>query len=80
MKKKKKKKKNPWTLSENEKVMEHENDNNTNYNWCAFQRVRKRAGKVGNQKMSQEYPNYSMVKISQNTEKSSRDLLSLRLQ
>ena len=36
-------------------------------------------GGLGNKRMSGDHPNYSIINISQNTEKSHGDLLSLRL-
>ena len=43
----------PWQRSKN--VMEHESDDDINYNWCdrnGPQRLGKGSGKVGNQRMS----------------------------
>ena len=59
------------------KAMEHESNSNTNYNWCTrnnLQRLGKGAGRVGNWRMSQDHPNYSIVKIGQNIEKSPGEL------
>ena len=39
-----------------------------------LQRLGKRARRVGNRKTSRDQPNYSIIKIDQNTEKSSGDL------
>ena len=63
------------------KVMEHEGDSDTNYNWCTWnspQRFGKETGRTGNWRMCQDSPNYNITKIGQNTEKSPGDLLSLR--
>ena len=57
--------------------MEHEGEGDTNCNWCTWkdpQRFNKGAGRVENQRMSQDHPNYSIVKIGHNTEKSLGDL------
>ena len=59
------------------KVMEQESDDNTSYNWCSrndCQRLGKKTWIVGNQRTSRDRPNYSITKISQNTEKSPRNL------
>ena len=48
----------------------------------ALGRIGKETGRVGNRRTSRDYPNYSNVKISQNTELSPEDLkylLFLRL-
>ena len=37
-------------------------------------------GGLGNKKTSRGFPNFSMIKIGQNTEKSPGDLMSLKLQ
>ena len=42
-------------------------------------RLSKRTKGVGNRRMSGDHPNYSIVEVGQNTEKSPRDLLSLKL-
>ena len=61
-----------WEL----KKLEHEGDNDTNYNWCTWndpQRIGKGTGRLGN-KTSGYHLDYSIIKISQNTKKSSGDL------
>ena len=66
----------------NDKNMEHENDGDTNCNWCAqysHQRIGKGSGRVGNKNTSRDHPNDSTVKISQNTEKSPGDLRRLAI-
>ena len=53
--------------------MEHEGEGNTNCNCCTWkdpQIFGKSSGRVGNRRMSRDHPNKSIVKISQNTEKS----------
>ena len=53
--------------------MEHENDGDTNCNPCVqytHQRSGKGTGVLGNKRMSGDHPNYSIIKIGQNTEKS----------
>ena len=62
------------------KVMENESDCNTTDNWYTqngFQRLGKMVGRAGYQRMNQDNSNYSMIKIDQNTEKSSGDLRRL---
>ena len=56
--------------------MEHESDGDTNCN-CAFgshKRIGTGIGGFGNKRTSRDHPNYSIVKIGQNTEKSPGDL------
>ena len=51
--------------------MEHEGDGDTNCNWYTWnnpQMIGKGAGRVGNQRMSQDYLNYGIIKIGKNTE------------
>ena len=51
--------------------MEHEGDSDTNCNGCTWnnlQGLSKRAGGVGNQRMSEDHPNYSIIEVGQNTE------------
>ena len=58
--------------------MEHESDGFTDCNrcsWYSHQRIIKRTG--GHDRTSEDYPNYSIVKIGQNTEKSPGDLRRL---
>ena len=45
--------------------------------WYSHQRIGKRSGGNGNKRSSVEHPNYSTVKIGQNTEKSPGDLRRL---
>ena len=64
------------------KATEHEGNGDTNCNWRTWndlQRLGKRAGRVRNRTTNRNYLNYSIVDISQNTEKSPGDLLLLRL-
>ena len=59
------------------KTMEHESDGNTNCNrctWYSHQRINKGTGGLGNKRTSGDHPNYSIVEIGQNTEKSPGDL------
>ena len=71
------------TLMENWKTLQRENDGDTNCNWrVRYSRLRIGTGSrgLGNKRMSGDYQNYSIIKISQNTEKSPwGDLLSLKL-
>ena len=50
------------------KTVEHESDDYINHNWCYW---------YSNQRMGGDHPNYSIVKIGQNTEKNLGDLGSL---
>ena len=57
--------------------MEHESDGNTNYNWSPWsnlQRIGKSAGRLGNKRASRDHPDFNIIKIGQNTEKSPGDL------
>ena len=52
----------------------------TNCNWCSWyshQRIGTRTGGLGNKGMSGDYPNYSIIEISQNTKISPGDLRRL---
>ena len=60
--------------------MEHENDGDTSCNWCLWyshRRIIKKTGGLGNAETSGDHPNYSIIEIGQNTEKSSGDLRRL---
>ena len=60
--------------------MEHESDGDTNCNWhtrYCHQRIDTRTGGLGNKRTSEDQPNYSIVEIGQNTEKSPGDLRRL---
>ena len=60
--------------------MEHESDDYTNLNWCSWynhQRIGSRIGRLGNNRTGGDCPNYSIVEIGQNTEKSPGDLRRL---
>ena len=66
----------------NKKTMEHEGDSDSSCNWCAWynpQRIGKETGRLGNKRTSGDQPNYSIIKIGQNTAKSPRDLRRLAL-
>ena len=57
--------------------MEHESDVYTNYNWCSWyihRRIIKMTGGLRNKGMSGDHPNYCIIEIGQNTEKSPGDL------
>ena len=56
--------------------MEHEADGDANCNRCAWnnpQKIGKGTERLGN-KTSGDHPNYSIIKIGQNTEERSEDL------
>ena len=64
------------------KTVEHESDVYTNYNWCylySHQRIHKETGELGNKRTSGDHPNYLIVEIDQNTEKSPGYLRKLAL-
>ena len=57
--------------------MEHEGDNYTNRDWCfwySYQRIIKGTGVLGGWMTSGDHPDYSIINIGQNTEKSPGDL------
>ena len=57
------------------KTVEHESDDYTNCNWCSwYSRQRIGTGTGGNNRTSCSHPNYSIIEIGQNTEKTSGDL------
>ena len=63
-----------------EKTVEHESDEYTNCNWCSLyshQRIGTGTGGLRNNGTTGNCPNYNIVVISQNTEKSPRDLRRL---
>ena len=71
------------TLQKNLKNMEHESDGDTNYKWCTWnnpQMIGKGTGRLGNKRTTVNHPYNSIIKIVQNTEKSSGDLRSLKHQ
>ena len=56
--------------------MEHEGDGDISYNWCTWNNPQTRykgTGRHGNKRASGDYPDYSIIKIGQNTEKSPGD-------
>ena len=60
--------------------MEHESDGGTSCNWCArysHQRIGTGTGRLGNKRTNGHHPNYSIIEIGQNTEKSLGDLRRL---
>ena len=60
------------------KTVEHESDDYTNCgSWYSHQRIRTRTGGHGNNGTGGDCPNYSIVEIGQNTEKSPVDLRRL---
>ena len=63
-----------------EKTMEHESDGDTNCNWCTLyshQRIGKGTEELGNNRTIRNHPDYSIIKIDQNTEESPGDLKRL---
>ena len=62
------------------KTMEHEGDDFTNCNWRARysqQRIGSGTGGLRNKRTSGDHPNYCIIEIGQNTEKSPGDLRRL---
>ena len=62
--------------------MEHESEGDTSCNWRTRngpRRLGKETGRAGNRRTCFDHPNYSINKISQNTEESPRDLRKLAL-
>ena len=62
--------------------MEHESVGDTNCNWSSWsshQRIDIKTRGLGNNRTSEDHPNYSIVEISQNTEKSPGDLKRLAI-
>ena len=62
--------------------MEHEGDSDTSSNWCVWnnsKRIGKGTGRQGDKNKRGEHPDYSIIKIGQNTEKRSGDLMRLAL-
>ena len=62
------------------KTMEHEGDNYTDrdwFFWYSHRRIIKRTGGLGGRRTSGNHPNYYIIEISQNTEKSPGDLRRL---
>ena len=69
-----------WKLKQ---TLQHESDGDTNCNrfaWNSHQKIGKAAGRFENKNTSGDYPNDGIVKICQNTEKSSGPLRRLKLQ
>ena len=63
-------------LRELKKMMEHQGKGNTSSNWCARNNTQKKSkgtGIFGNKRISRDYPNDSIIKITLNTEKSPED-------
>ena len=60
--------------------MENENNGDTSFIQCAqygHQRISKGPERIGNKNTSGDHPNYILIKIGQNTEKSPGDLKKL---
>ena len=63
-----------------EKTKEHEGDDDINCSCCAQYSHHKSdtgTGRLGNKRRNGDHPNYSIIKIGQNTERSPRDLMRL---
>ena len=62
------------------KTVEHEIDDYSNFIWCSwysYQIIGTRTGGLGNNRTGGDHPNYNIVEIGQNTEKSPEDLRRL---
>ena len=58
--------------------MEHKSDSNCNWNsWNGSRRLGKETGRVWNRVTNKDYPDYNIITIGQNTEKSPGDLRRL---
>ena len=60
--------------------MEHEDDCDINCNWCTRnnpQRTDKGTGRLENKRISGDHPDYSIINIGQNTQKSLGELKGL---
>ena len=60
--------------------MKYEGEGDTNYNKCSWnnpQMISKGIGRVGNKRTTGDHPEYSIIKIGQNTQKSPGDLRRL---
>ena len=69
-----------WELKKKKETMEHESDGDTNYNWYTWnnpQMIGKGTGRLENKRASGDHPDYSIIKIGLNTEKSPGDLRRL---
>ena len=70
----------PRPLRGIEKTVKHESNGYTNCHWCSwynYQSFGKRTRGLGNKRTSGDNPNYSIVKIDQNIDKSPGDLRRL---
>ena len=56
------------------KTMKQKSDGDTNCNWYSHKRTSIETGGLENNSSNGDHPNYSIVEIGQNTEKSPRDL------
>ena len=62
------------------KTVGYKSDDYTDCNWCSwysYQRIDTKTGGPGNNRTSRDYPSQRIIKIGQNTEKSSGDLIGL---
>ena len=71
-----------WPRQRTKKDVEHEVDGGTSCNWCTWsgqQNLGKGTGRVGNDKINGDHPNYCIVVIGKNIEKSPGDLRLLAI-
>ena len=69
-----------WTMLGNWKIVEHESDDYNSCKWCSWyshRRINKETGGLGNNRKSEDHPNYCIIEIDQNTEKSPGDVKRL---
>ena len=62
--------------------MEHKGDCDTNCKWSTWNnppKLDKGTGRLGNKRISGDHPDYSIIKIDKNTERSSRDVRRLAM-
>ena len=67
----------PRPCQRTEKAVEHNDDSDTNHDWLTLngpQRLGTRTGRVRNRKTNWGYPDYNIVEINQDTQKSFGDL------
>ena len=76
MKESKQRDKNVYLAREQKQTMEHEGDSLSICGWCTWdntQGISKGTRRLGNKRTSRDHPDYSIIKIGQNTEKSPGD-------
>ena len=59
------------------KTVVHESNGDSNCNWCSWYSQQSICSGTGNNKTCGDYPDYSIIKIGQNTKQNPRDLRKL---